>query len=454
MIIRTFFIPGIAHCSYLLGGVSSCFIIDPSRDIGQYLTAAKEEKLKITGILQTHLHADFISGHCDLAHETGAPIYIPERANSVFPHKSVIEGTQIRFDDLLIEVWETPGHTPEHVSYVVTHLSRGDKPVAVFCGDTLFVGDVGRPDLFPGQAQELASALYSSLHEKLFTLPDYCEVYPAHGAGSLCGRQILAKRTSTIGYEREFNTAAGITNKDTFIRHLTTDMPSAPDHFSRCSEINRGGPKLLANLKTPQPLTPHQVSTLISEGNYDVVDIRRYDAFGGMHIPSSWNVDAEVNFSTFAGWILCPERSQILVAHNPEQAMYAALMLRRVGIDTIAGFLSGGMQDYALSGQAIEHCKIYSPGKIAQEKKSNPAFHILDVRTTAEFAASHIQGSIHIPWADLRGRNHELDKSWSLALVCGTGVRAGIACSILQKAGFSDVSIVAGGYTAMIAAGF
>lgn len=184
MIIRQFFIPGIAHSSYLLGGVSSCVIIDPARDPKPYLKAADEEGFQITGILETHLHADFVSGHLDLHKTTGAPIYAPASASCEFPHSPVHEGSTISLDDCAISVIETPGHTPEHVSYTATHLSRGDKPVALFSGDTLFVGDVGRPDLFPGRARELASALYTSLHEKILNLPDYCEVYPAHGAES------------------------------------------------------------------------------------------------------------------------------------------------------------------------------------------------------------------------------------------------------------------------------
>ncbi|NMB78749.1 MAG: MBL fold metallo-hydrolase, partial [Methanomicrobiales archaeon] len=210
MIIRQFFIPGIAHSSYLVAGNASCVVIDPARDTGRYIEAARNEGLAITHILLTHLHADFIAGHRDLADATGAAIAAPAGGGCAFPHIPLAEGDEIRCEDICFSVIETPGHTPEHVCFVATDTSRGDRPVAIFTGDTLFVGDVGRPDLFPGRATELASSLYDSLHKKILTLPDECEVYPAHGQGSLCGRAMTAKRTSTIGYEKHYNYALRI----------------------------------------------------------------------------------------------------------------------------------------------------------------------------------------------------------------------------------------------------
>ncbi|MFH0968423.1 MAG: MBL fold metallo-hydrolase, partial [Methanobacteriota archaeon] len=450
MIIRQFFIPGIAHSSYLIGGVGSCLIVDPARDTDRYIIAAKEEGMLIAGILETHLHADFVSGHRDLADRTGAPIYMPKQADCLFPHIPVSEGSIISLEDLRIEVMETPGHTPEHVSYVLTHQSRGDRPVAVFCGDTLFVGDVGRPDLFPERSHELASALYSSLHERIFTLPDYCEVYPAHGAGSLCGKHLSAKKWSTIGYEREFNQAASMSDRDEFIQSLTSDMPPVPDHFSRCSEINRKGPTLLSELLVPEPLSSRRIKEILDEKATDVVDIRRYDAFGGFHIPGSWNVDAEVNFSTFAGWILPPDRSQILVVHNPEQALDATLMMRRVGIDGVTGYLDEGLQGWAFAGYASDHVRIISVHELVTLRKDTPGPLILDVRTSSEYTGYHIPGSVNITWPDVRTRFNELDTSRPIAVICGTGVRSGIACSILKRFGIHDIYNIAGGYTGWI----
>ncbi|HPH34936.1 MAG TPA: MBL fold metallo-hydrolase, partial [Methanoregulaceae archaeon] len=216
MIIQQFFVPGIAHSSYIVAGDRTCAIIDPARDTERYLRAAREMGVRITHILETHLHADFVSGHLDLAEATGAAIYAPTKGNCAFSHYAVSEGSEISLEDIRFSVVETAGHTPESLCYVATDLARGNTPVSLFSGDTLFVGDVGRPDLFPGRAEDLASSLYDNLHDKIMTLPDECEVYPAHGAGSLCGRAMAAKRTSTIGYEKRYNYALLIQDKDAF----------------------------------------------------------------------------------------------------------------------------------------------------------------------------------------------------------------------------------------------
>jgi hydroxyacylglutathione hydrolase len=256
MIIQQFFIKWLAHSSYLLGGSNTCAIIDPTRDIKVYIDAAKTMGLKITHILETHLHADFVSGHIELAEEADARIYAPKSGNCNFDHVAVSEGDEFTIEDMQITVMDIPGHTPDGLGYVVVDKSRGEEAVSIFCGDTLFVGDVGRPDLFPGRARELASDLYDSLYEKIMGLPDFCEVYPAHGAGSLCGRSMGAKRSSTIGYERLYNPELRILDEEEFIKSLTTNMPSAPDYFSRCSEINRKGPKLLKKLPKPSSFKP------------------------------------------------------------------------------------------------------------------------------------------------------------------------------------------------------
>jgi len=454
MIIRQFFIPGIAHSSFLVGGAGSCLIVDPSRDTDRYLDAAREEGLKIAGVLETHLHADFISGHLELAHETGAQIYMPERAEALFPHVPVRQGSVITIGDMRIEVRETPGHTPEHVSYVLIHQSRSESPALVFCGDTLFVGDAGRPDLFPGRANELASALYTSLHKELMTLPDHCEVYPAHSAGSFCGRSLSSKRTSTIGYERIANPALLLQDRETFITTLTTNMPPAPDHFSRCSEVNRRGPVLLSELPVLKALSPVDVRKMLDSGDTEVVDIRRYDAFGGVHIRDSLNLDIEVNFSTYTGWIVRPDMRQILVGYDQNQIAEAVLMMHRVGIDSIAGYLSGGIQNWALSGFETEQIRILSVQELAHLIEGGSDLVIIDVRTTAEYAGYHIPGSINIPWPDLRTRHNEVSSSGLVVVICGSGVRAGTACSILKRTGHHNIVNVAGGYTGWIAAGF
>ncbi|HOJ96514.1 MAG TPA: rhodanese-like domain-containing protein [Methanospirillum sp.] len=454
MIIRQFFIPGIAHSSYLLGGVSSCMIIDPARDPDIYLHAAEEEGFQIIGILETHLHADFISGHCDLHEITGAPIYAPKSAACEFPHIPVHEGSTIPLDDCSISVIETPGHTPEHVSYVVTHLSRGDEPVALFPGDTLFVGDVGRPDLFPGRAHELAAALYDSLHKKILKLPDHCEVYPAHGAGSFCGRSLSAKRSTTIGYERRFNEVLQIQDKETFIDKLTKNMPPSPDHFSRCSDMNRRGPTLLSHLPPAKPISPRTGKEILQEEAAGVLDTRRYDAFGSSHIPASWNIDHEINFSTFAGWVIPPDMKILLALHHPHEITKVLPMLHRVGIDQIIGYIDGGVAGWALAGNALDHVRTISVHELKSWINAEKDLIILDVRTGGEYAGYHIPGSVNIHWPDLRHRYSELPHNKEIIVMCATGARSSIACSILKRNGFSQIINVAGGYSGWIAAGY
>jgi len=454
MFVQQFFVKGIAHSSYLLGGTSTCAIVDPRRDIGIYLDAAKEMGMKITHILETHLHADFISGHLDLAEATGAVIYAPKSAKCQFKHKAVAEGDTFRIENMHIKVLETPGHTPEHISYVVTDTGRGSEPVAVFCGDTLFVGDVGRPDLFPGIAEQLANKLYDSLHKKLMTLPDFCEVYPAHGAGSLCGRAMGAKRTSTIGYERKYNGALQISDRDAFIKSLTTNMPAAPDHFSRCSAINGNGPALVRELPEIAPMNPIEFKKAAQKKNTLVLDIRSYEAFGGQHIPGAYHIDFGGNFATFAGWILPPDQNILLVADSLAEAREAGVALKRVGLDKAIGYLDGGMFAWAKEGFPMNHIPQLSSEELNQIMAKGKEFTLIDVRASGEFQLRHIEGAVNIPAPDLRSRRDTLKKSKPIALICSTGHRSSLAAALLKQKGFEDVRNVAGGMTGYSAAGY
>jgi glyoxylase-like metal-dependent hydrolase (beta-lactamase superfamily II)/rhodanese-related sulfurtransferase len=452
--VQQFFVKGLAHSSYLLGGTSKCAIVDPRRDIDIYLQAAKEMGMKITHILETHLHADFISGHVDLAERTGATIYAPEPAKCRFKHKAVGEGETFQIENMGIKVLETPGHTPEHISYVVTDKSRGSDPVAVFCGDTLFVGDVGRPDLFPGKAMELANKLYESLHGKLLTLPDFCEVYPAHGAGSLCGRAMGAKRATTIGYERKYNAVLQITDKDEFIKSLTTNMPAAPDHFSRCSAINGKGPVPVRDLPVLTPLGPSQFQKAVMKKNTIVLDSRSYEAFGGQHVPGSYHVDFGGNFATFSGWVLPPDRNILLVAESFAQAQEAGVWLKRVGLDKAIGYLDGGMFAWAKAGLPTNHVPQLSAEEIHQVMTKGGRLTLLDVRAVQEFQTRHIEGATNIPAPDLRHHYKEIDKKRPVALICSTGHRSSLGAALLKQRGFEDVRNVAGGIMGYSAAGY
>lgn len=451
MLLKHFFVPKLAHSSYLLAGERTCAIVDPRRDIDIYIQAAEELDLKITHILETHLHADFVSGHMDLARATGARIYAPASAQCAFEHRALSEGDSFQLEDMVVRVIETPGHTPEHISYAVTDTSRSDQPVGVFCGDTLFVGDVGRPDLFPGRARELADRLYDSLG-KLMELPDFCEVYPAHGAGSLCGRAMGAKWRSTIGFERRYNPALQIDDRQEFIASLTENMPPAPDHFSRCSDINRQGPTLVEELPKLQKLSPGEFRTAAGSDGAMVLDVRRYDAFGGQHVPGAWSIDFQGNLPTFAGWVLPPDAELYLVATDPEEARQTAVWLRRVGLDRIRGWLDGGMFAWATQGLPTGHLPQLSVHEASDFHESDTDSVLLDVRAPSEFEDSHVEGAVNIPAPDLRERYGEVDADRETMMVCSTGHRSTLAASILMSRGLTRLFNVAGGMKGLSAA--
>ena len=454
MLLKHFFVGKIAHSSYILAGKNGCAVIDPQRDVDIYITEARAMGVDITHILQTHLHADFISGHMDLAKKTGAKIHVAQSAHCTFDHVALSEGDSIALEDMVLEVLETPGHTPEHLAYVVIDKSRSDSPIGVFVGDTLFVGDVGRPDLFPDMAKELAGKLYHSLHDKLLKLPDYVEVYPAHGAGSLCGRAMGAKWRTTIGYERNFNSALQIKDKSAFIRSLTQDMPPAPDHFSRCSDVNRHGPALVAELPHMEELGPRPFQERMGDPNVVVLDARGYHAFAGQHIPGAWHLDLNGNFPTFAGWVLPTDKDILLVADEYERALQANTWARRVGVDRIVGYLDGGMVAWAVAGLGTSSIALISARDLHDMIVGVANFVLLDVRASLEYEENHIKGAINIPVAELRTRHHELNKDKTTVLICSSGNRSALGASILKQHGFHDVVNVAGGMSGYSAAGY
>ncbi len=454
MLVKHFFLPKIAHSSYILAAQKTCAVIDPQRDVDIYIEAAKELGMKITHILETHLHADFISGHIDLAGRTGAVIYAPKKAKCAFEHVALREGDAFEIEDISIRVIETPGHTPEHISYIVTDHARGRSPIGVFCGDTLFVGDVGRPDLFPGKTKSLASKLYDSLHQKLLRLPDFCEVYPAHGAGSLCGRSMGAKWRSTIGYEKRYNAALKIRSRRKFIESLTTDTPPAPDHFSRCSAINADGPTPIGKLAPIEELDAEAFAAAVKRRDTVVLDIYCYGGFGAQHIRSSYNIDLAGNFPTFAGWIIPPDKRILLVAGDRPQADQAILWMRRVGLDRPVSILKDGMPEWIKAGQPVGHIQQLSPFELHAFIRGGEKLALLDVRAPSEFDAHHIRGAVNIPVADLRTRHTELDPESPTIVICSTGNRSSLGASILKRYGFKYLLNAAGGMSGYSAAGF
>jgi glyoxylase-like metal-dependent hydrolase (beta-lactamase superfamily II)/rhodanese-related sulfurtransferase len=455
MLLKHFFLEKIAHSSYILAGSKSCAVIDPQRDSDLYINEARQMGVRITHILETHLHADFVSGHMDLAAKTGANIYAPKSGKCKFEHVALSEGDSFIIEDMKLDVLETPGHTPEHIVYVVTDQSRGDSPIGAFVGDTMFVGDVGRPDLFPDIAEDLAGKLYHSLHDKLLKLPDYCEIYPAHGAGSLCGRAMGAKYTSTIGYERNYNPSLKLKDKNEFIRSLTSNMPPAPDHFSRCSDINRKGAEMLSRLPGMEELTVPEFKERMFAKDCLVLDTRNYAAFAGFHIPGALHIDIGANFPTFAGWVIPPDRDILIVADSYQDAVNARLWMQRVGIDRTSAYLVGGMQDWISNGYKTSNVGLVSAEYLHQiVNRDRKSITLIDVRTPFEYETAHIEGAVNIPAPEIRFRSKEIKKDKPLYLICGTGIRSSLAASILKQKGFDEVHHVSGGMTGYMAAGY
>lgn len=451
MFINSYYVKGLAHISYLLGAKNKCVIIDPRRDVDEYIRDSKDMGYEIAYILQTHLHADFISGHMDLAEKTGAVIVGAKSADMKFRHKPVSEGDIFELEHLRFSVLETPGHTPEHICYVVQDLSRGDKPCSLFSGDTLFVGDAGRPDLFPGRAGELAEKLFHSL-QKLTSLPDFVEIYPAHGAGSLCGKAISAKRSSTIGYEKLYNPALQHKNLEDFKKNLLQDMPSAPDHFKRCSAENRRGPESLSNLPSVKLLKPTDFYRLVKKDTHTILDVRETGAFCAQHIPGSINIDVSGNFPTFAGWLLPVDKPILLVVHCTGEIEKALTGLRRVGLDHVTAVLEGGMYHWVVQGFPIETIH-QLPIDQLREKCINNEIKVIDVRSCKEFNSFHMEKAINIPVPDIRTRYKEAGEE-PAAIICNSGQRSAMAASILQTKGIKNIFNVPGGLSAWRSKGF
>lgn len=338
MYFEQFYLTCLAHASYMIGSGGEAAVVDPQRDVDIYLTAASEQNLKIRHIFETHLHADFVSGHKELAARTGAKIYIGAQANAEFPHVPLTDGFEVKMGAVRIRALETPGHTPESVCLVITDENNSTEPCAVVTGDTLFIGDVGRPDLSRTHTpRQLAGLLYDSLHQKLLTLPDAVMVYPAHGAGSLCGRAMRAERSSTIGTERLTNYALQIPSREQFIAQLTANLPARPEYFLEDAEINRSGALALTELPPLPAMSPAEVRALLRENaNANVLDVRPGNVFAAGHVPGSINIALSGQFASWAGGVLGIHSKPVLVGDSDVQIEEARLRLARVGIEDCA----------------------------------------------------------------------------------------------------------------------
>lgn len=449
MIFEQFYLGCLAHASYLIGSEGVAAVVDPQRDVGIYLEAAERHHVRIAYIIETHLHADFVSGHRELAERTGAQIWLGDGSGATFPHHAVKEGDKIKFGQVRLRFLQTPGHTPESISVILTDINRGPSPYAVLTGDTLFIGDVGRPDLSDRLTpQQLAASLYDSLHLKLMGLPDSVLVYPAHGAGSMCGRNISADRSSTIGRERDTNYALRPMTREAFVDLMTHDLPARPEYFQRDVAANRAGAPSLDSLPPLEALSPEAVQTRQTEG-VTVVDTRAAMEYALGHIPGSIHIGMGGQFASWAGVVLGLDRDLILVTEDQKAAEEARMRLARVGIERVAGVLHEGVPAWATAGLPLN----FTRQMTVQELTESPVTTILDVRRPPEFKEGHIAGAQLHPLDQIRQSTAAFSKTAPLAVHCKGGYRSAIACSILESEGFTDIANVLGGYDAWTGAG-
>ncbi len=457
MYFEQFYLSCLAHASYLIGSDGIAVVVDPQRDVEIYIQEAARRGLQIAHVLETHLHADFVSGHRELAARTGATIHVGARAGAEFPHRAVTEGDEIRFGHCVLRFLETPGHTLESICVLVTDLERGPEPWAVLTGDTLFIGDVGRPDLSPDHTpQELAGLLYDSLHRKLLSLPDNVEVYPAHGAGSLCGRNISPERRSTIGKERAFNYALQKMSRDEFVGLLTAELPDRPGYFALDAEINRTGAVPLGELLALPALSSDEVGRKQDEGAV-VLDTRPAAQFGAGHIPGAVHIALSGQYASWAATLLGLDRPIVLVAEDPERLAESRMRLARVGMEKVVGYLDGGILAWERAGRPLAHVPQISVLDLYQQLCDQPnTVQVVDVRRPMEWEAGHVERAMLKPLNKLALTDGQvsaavladLDPTKPLAVHCKSGYRSSIACSLFERAGFRQVMNVVGGFDA------
>ena len=447
MYFEQFYLGCLAHASYMLASQGDAVVVDPQRDVDIYLQAAREHGVEIRHIFETHLHADFVSGHKELAARTGAKIYIGARAGARFPHIDVQDGFELQVGEIVLAVLETPGHTPESLCFLITDKEKSTKPWAVLTGDTLFLGDVGRPDLSKTHTPvELAGMLYDSLHDKLLALEDDVLVYPAHGAGSLCGRNMRAERSSTIGTERLTNYALQIKSREEFIQQLTSNLPARPEYFLQDAEINRDGAPALSALSELTPISPLQLKSLLDEGVI-ALDVRPGDQFASAHVPGSINIALSGQFASWAGTVLGLSSRPVLIADSAEQLSEAQLRLARVGIEDTRGYLQGGVKGWTEAGLPLAVLPQITVETLQQRVQAGES-QVLDVRREPEWQAGHLADAAWWPLDNFRVSPPEIDRDAAIAVHCKGGYRSMIACSLLQRAGFRNITNVIGGFDA------
>ena len=459
MVLHQFYLNCLAHASYLIGDEQSATatVVDPQRDVDQYLAFAAERGLAIRHVILTHFHADFIAGHLELEEQTGATIYLGRSAQAEYTFTPFGDGDSIDMGGVRLAAVETPGHTPESISILVYDRTVSDSvPHAVLTGDTLFVGDVGRPDLRAAlgwSANDLGALLYDSLHSKLLALPDSSLVYPAHGAGSLCGKALSKETVSTIGEQRRTNYALQPLTKQAFIDLVTADQPDAPSYFTYDAVLNSRKRQTLTEALTWElrPMSLEDCLELQKHG-VQLLDTRDAGEFAAAHLRGAINIGLRGQYATWAGSLLDRERPIVIVA-DPGAEKEAALRLGRIGLDHVVGYLDGGMASAADRPDLVSETTRVSPERAAELLAANPAIKLIDVRAQGERAAKSIERSVHIPLQRLVEDTRYLAKETPLLVHCAGGYRSSSAASLLQREGFTNVTELAGGLAAWEASG-
>ena len=456
MKIDQYYLECLSQASYLIAdeehGVAA--VVDPRRDVEVYLRDAEAAGLRIEYVIETHFHADFLSGHLELAEATGAEIIFGEAASPEYPARLVSDGETIRMGSVELEFLATPGHTPESISVVVRDLStvEGDErpePAAVLTGDTLFIGDVGRPDLLASvgvTAEELGASLYDSLHSKLMALPDQTLVYPAHGAGSACGKNLSTETVSTIGEQKRTNYALAPMTPEQFIEVVTDGQPSAPAYFSHAVATNKGGHELLD--AAPLERVDLAAAEALAHDGAVLLDVRDSTMFAAGHLKGSVNVGLDGRFAEYVGMIIEPRDRVVLVASTEVEVDEARLRMRRIGFDEVVAAVTDVESKLAAEPARAERASRVSAAALDDGRRELPSLVVLDVRNAGERALGAIPGSVHIPLAELTRRVEELDLSRPIVVHCAGGYRSSVAASWLRTRGASDVSDLLGGITA------
>jgi hydroxyacylglutathione hydrolase len=436
MLFRQIIHEDLGCASYLVGDSGVAAVVDPQWDIDPYLRLSRLHGVRVEHVLETHNHADHVSGHGRLARATGATIHVNELAEASYPHDGFADGWRLSLGDVEIEAVHTPGHRPEHTSFVIRDGARGGAPIAVLTGDSLFIGDVARPDLAV-EPREGAAELFRSLHERLLALPDEVELYPGHLGGSMCGSAAIDNRgSSTIGFEREHNAALAVADRDEFVAQAVADIGDRPPNVEHIVALNRG--PLVEDLGAPAPLSPRAVEVAIAEGAI-LVDARTTAQFDEAHIPAAISASAyDTGFATKVAQVVDPSVELIVVAASDGYELEATELLASVGL-RVRGYLAGGMTAWRSEGRPVGRIETLDPTGLAERLERGSTMAVLDVRDEDEFERSHIPGSIHIPYAKLLQRLEELPSDRPIAAVCSGGKRSGLAASLLKRAGFEDV---------------